>query len=55
MKGFKGLKLWPNATGNILMLISIILIAIIVIGGLVWGFSTEKKEKMSNARRIRIL
>jgi nitrogen fixation-related uncharacterized protein len=41
MKGFAGLKLWPNATGNILMLISIILIAIIVIWGLVWGFTSE--------------
>lgn len=44
MKGFKGLKLWPNATGNILMLVSIILVAIIVIGGLVWGFSSKKEN-----------
>lgn len=44
MKGFKGIKLWPNATGNMLMLVSIILVAIIVIGGLVWGFSSQKKE-----------
>lgn len=43
---FKGIKLWPGATGNILMMICIILLSIIVIGGLTMGITSQKNKEV---------
>lgn len=44
------IKLWSNAPGNIMMIISVIAMAALVIWGLVYGFTQAKpaQEKFEN-------